>query len=193
MLVDGELPPLQVKRLSENIYRASRQIQDLLQELSDVTTGRTDPPEICSLRDIVLAACEPLRGQAEAQNIDLEIDVPEDVELPLARARMERVFTNLVVNSIEAIDGAGRIEIAARRNNGAVYVDITDSGPGIPASIGSRLFQPFASEGKRNGVGLGLASSRQTVLNHGGDLWLVPNTPGGAHFRMRLVSNASAI
>jgi signal transduction histidine kinase len=186
MLVDGELPPTQVKRLAENIYRASRRIQDLLQELAEITRGRTDPPEICSLREIVLGACEPLRGQAESRHIDLRIDVPEDIEVPLARARMERVFTNLVVNSMEAINDTGVIEIAASRNGKAVYVDVVDTGPGIPARIASRLFQPFASEGKRNGMGLGLALSRQTVLNHGGDLWLVPET-GGAHFRMRLI------
>ncbi len=187
MLVDGQLPPAQVKRLAENIYRASRRMQDLLQELVDVTRGRTDPPETCSLREVVIDACEPLRGQAVSRDIDLQINVPEDIEVPLARARMERVFTNLVVNAMEAIDRAGLIEITAARNGDAIDVDIVDSGPGVPASIGSRLFQPFASEGKRNGMGLGLALSRQTVLNHGGDLWLVPDTSGGAHFRMRLV------
>jgi len=186
MLVDGELPSAQVKRLAENIYRASRRIQDLLQELAEVTRGRTDPPEICSLREVVLGACEPLRAQAESRHIDLRIDVPEDIEVPLARARMERVFTNLVVNSMEAINDTGVIQIAASRNGKAVYVDVVDTGPGIPTKIASRLFQPFASEGKRNGMGLGLALSRQTVLNHGGDLWLVPDA-GGAHFRMRLI------
>jgi signal transduction histidine kinase len=195
MLVDGELPPPHVKRLAENIYRASQQIQHLLQELSDAARGRTDPPEICSLRDVVLGACEPLRGQAEQRCIELRINVPEDIEVPLARARMERVFTNLVVNSMEAIDRNGTIEIAASRNGKAVYVDVLDSGPGIPATVGSRLFQPFASEGKRDGIGLGLALSRQTVLNHGGDLWVVPGTSRGAHFRMKLapvIENATA-
>jgi signal transduction histidine kinase len=186
MLVDGDLPQSQTKRLAENIYRASRQIQHLLQELADVARGRTDPPEICNLRDVVLGACEPLRGQAEQREIELKISVPEDIEIPLARARMERVFTNLVVNSIEAIDRNGQIEIAASQNGKAVYIDVIDSGPGIPASIGSRLFQPFASEGKRDGIGLGLALSRQTVLNHGGDLWVVTHPAGGAHFRMKL-------
>jgi signal transduction histidine kinase len=186
MLVDGELAQPQVKRLAQNIYQASRKMQDLLQELADVARGRSERPEICSLRDVVLGACEPLRGQAEQRDIELRIDVPEDIEVPLARARMERVFANLVINSIEAIDRRGNIQIAANRNGKAVYVDVVDSGPGIPASIGSRLFQPFASEGKRDGIGLGLALSRQTVLNHGGDLWVVRDSPGGAHFRMRL-------
>ncbi len=186
MLVDGQLPQPQVKRLAQNIYQASRQIQHLLQELSDVARGRSEPPEICSLRDVVLGACEPLRGQAEQREIDLRINVPEDIEVPLARARMERVFANLVVNSIEAIDHQGTIEIAASRNGKAVYIDVVDSGPGIPLSLGPRLFQPFASEGKRDGIGLGLALSRQTVLNHGGDLWVVQDGGSGAHFRMRL-------
>jgi len=162
-------------------------MQDLLQELVDVTRGKTGPPEICSLREVVLGACEPLRGQAASQNIDLRIEVPQDIEVPLARARMERVFTNLVINAMEAIGESGVIEIAAARNGNTIEVDIVDSGPGVSAGIGSRLFQPFASEGKRNGMGLGLALSRQTVLNHGGDLWLVPDTSGGAHFRMRLI------
>jgi signal transduction histidine kinase len=186
MLVDGELPRAQVKRLAQNIYEASRKMQHLLQELADVARGRSDAPEVCSLRDVVLGACEPLRSQAEQREIELRIDVPEDIELPLARARMERVFANLVVNSMEAIERNGTIRIDANRNAKAVYVDVIDSGPGIPVSMGSRLFQPFASEGKRDGIGLGLALSRQTVLNHGGDLWLVQDAPKGAHFRMRL-------
>jgi signal transduction histidine kinase len=186
MLVDGELAQPQVKRLAQNIYQASRQIQNLLQELADVARGRSEPPEICSLRDVVMGACEPLRGQAEERQIELRIDVPEDIEVPLARARMERVFANLVVNSMEAINCKGTIDIVASRNGKAVYVDVMDSGPGIPTSLGPRLFQPFASEGKRDGIGLGLALSRQTVLNHGGDLWVVQDRASGAHFRMRL-------
>jgi signal transduction histidine kinase len=184
MLVDGQLPPGQVKRLATNIYNASRRIQDLLQELADVARGGTDPQEVCSLREVVLGAWEPLRAQAESRNIDLRLNVPDDIEVPLARARMERVFTNLMVNSLEAMKASGAIDIAATRNGKAVYVDIVDSGPGIPPGIRSRLFQPFVSEGKRNGMGLGLALSRQTVLNHGGDLWLMPETSGGAHFRV---------
>jgi signal transduction histidine kinase len=187
MLVDDDLPAPQVKRLAANIYRASRQIQGLLQELADVARGRTDPSEVCNLREVVLGACEPLCGQAEARTIDLRIDIPQDIELPLARARMERVFANLVINSMEAMQGSGVIEITGNRNGQAVYVDIIDSGRGIAPSIRSRLFQPFVSEGKRNGMGIGLALSRQTVLNHGGDLWLVPDTSKGAHFRMKLM------
>jgi signal transduction histidine kinase len=186
MLVDGDLPPQHVKRLSRNIYRASRNIQELLQQLADVSRGKTDPKEICKLHDVVMAAYEPVRALADSARVAVQIDIPEDIEVPLARARMERVFSNLLVNSLEAIKSGGAIEITGRRENGAVYVDIADTGPGIPPEIRSRLFQPFVTEGKKNGLGLGLALSRQTVLNQGGDLWLASDSTSGARFRMRL-------
>jgi signal transduction histidine kinase len=186
MLVDSELPQPQVKRLAGNIYRASRNIQDMLQELSDVARGRVERTEHCRLRDVVAAGCEPVLPLADIQGVTIRMDVPDDIELGLARARMERVFTNLVANAIEAMKNGGEVRIGARRDDGAVFVDVTDTGPGIPASIRGRMFQPFVTEGKKTGLGLGLALSRQTVLNHGGDLWLVPDSVTGAHFRMRL-------
>ena len=65
-------------------------------------------------------------------------------------------------------------------------VHVEDTGPGIAPEIRAQLFQPFVSLGKRNGLGLGLALSRQTVLDHGGDMW-VESVPGrGARFSFRL-------
>lgn len=188
MLVDGDLPPPQVKRLAGNIYRASRNIQDMLQELADVSRGRPDRTEPCRLRDVVTAAYEPVRSLAETSKVDVHIAVPDDIEVPLARARMERVFSNLLINSLEAMKDGGHIDITAHQDNGSVVVDICDTGPGIPAEVRRRMFQPFVTEGKRTGLGLGLALSRQTVLNHGGDLWLVNDSGRGAHFRMKLAT-----
>jgi signal transduction histidine kinase len=62
---------------------------------------------------------------------------------------------------------------------------VEDTGPGIPAEVRARLFEPFATAGKKNGLGLGLALSRQTVLAHGGDLW-ADNVASGAAFCVRL-------
>jgi signal transduction histidine kinase len=71
-------------------------------------------------------------------------------------------------------------------NEGSQAVHVEDTGPGIAPEIRARLFEPFVSAGKRNGLGLGLALSRQTVLDHGGDMW-VESTPGrGARFSFRL-------
>src|SRR3978361_738765 len=98
---------------------------------------------------------------------------------------MERVFLNLITNAVEAMPEGGRVEIRAERNGTGVVVTVDDTGPGIPASVRQRLFEPFVTS-RKNGLGLGLALSRQTVLEHGGDLWIEDGDAGGAHFRLRL-------
>ena len=186
MLVDGDLTPPQVQRLAGNIYRSSRRVQELLQELVDVGRGKSSAPEVCRLRDIVTAAYEVYQATADAQRVTVHIDVPEAIELPLERARMERVFSNLIDNALGVMPGGGSIDISAATLDSAVVVEVHDTGPGIAPEIRPRLFQPFASAGKKNGVGLGLALSHQTVLDHGGELWADTQAAVGARFLIKL-------
>jgi signal transduction histidine kinase len=190
MLVDGDLPPAQVKRLANNIYRASRRIQELLQDLVNISRGKAESAEMCSLRELITAACEPLQPMAELQKVNITIDVPDRLEAPVERARMERVFFNLCTNSLEAIQNGGHIRISATQKNGCAEVRVEDNGPGIPNQVRSRLFEPFATAGTKNGLGLGLALSRQTVLAHGGELWSEP-VDRGAAFCLRLPMSRS--
>ena len=185
MLVDGKLSGTQVERLAANIYRASRQVQSLLQELADVTQGRGHAREMCRLREVVTAAYEPLAAAAEARGVTVRIELEEDVELPLDRSPMERVFQNLLSNAIEAMPKGGSVHVRADRHASEIVVSVEDDGPGIPAAIVSQLFEPFVTAGKKNGVGLGLALSRETVVSHGGDLWS-DSKEDGARFVMRL-------
>jgi signal transduction histidine kinase len=185
MLVDAELSPEQVRRLSGNIYRASRQVQDLLQELADVTQGRGHAREICRLREVIQAAFEPLSAAAESHGVKVRIEVPDEVELPLDRSPMERVFQNLISNAIEAMPEGGTVSIRVDRRDAEVVISVEDNGPGIPALIAAQLFQPFVTAGKKNGMGLGLALSRKTVISHGGDLWSEGKN-GGARFVMKM-------
>ena len=93
---------------------------------------------------------------------------------------------NLIDNALEAMPRGGTLRIAARAAAETVLVEVEDSGPGVPAEIAPRLFQPFVTAGKKNGLGLGLALSRQTVLDHGGDLWLASRPGESARFCVRL-------
>jgi signal transduction histidine kinase len=186
MLVDQDLPPAHVKRLAGNIYRASRRIQELLQDLLNVSRGKSRPSEMCRLREVAAEACESLAPAAEAQGVQIRIAVPPEIELPLERGRIERAFVNLIGNALEAMPDGGEVCIRARLEDASVLVEVEDTGPGIAPEIRPQLFQPFVSAGKRNGLGLGLALTRQTMLEHGGDLW-VDSEPGhGARFCFRL-------
>jgi signal transduction histidine kinase len=137
------------------------------------------------LREVVTAAYEPLAAVAESRGVTVRIDLEEDVELPLDRSPMERVFQNLLSNAIEAMPNGGFVSVRADRRDGEIVVSVEDTGPGIPASIADQLFEPFVTTGKKNGVGLGLALSRETVVSHGGDLWS-DRKDDGARFVLRL-------
>ena len=98
---------------------------------------------------------------------------------------MERVFLNLIGNAIEAMPDGGRIVIAAASGTARWWCRWTTTVQGFRRRCAQRLFQPFVTAGK-NGLGLGLALSRQTVLDHGGDLWIGDENEAGAHFRLKL-------
>jgi signal transduction histidine kinase len=186
MLVDVDLPPAHVKRLAGNIYRASRRIQEMLQDLLNVSRAKQRSPETCRLREVAAAACDLLAAAAEHQRVAVSLEIPAEIEVPLERSRVERVFSNLIGNALEAMPDGGDVRIAAEMLDGAVVVHIEDNGPGIAPEIRSQLFQPFVSAGKRNGLGLGLALSRQTVIDHGGDMWVESRPVRGARFSFRL-------
>jgi len=185
MMMDGDLSPEQLHRLAGNIYRSSRAIKDMLQELVDVSRGRIQAPETCRLSEIVGAAIETQSPAADQNRVEIRMAIDASIELPIEPGRIERVFLNLIGNAIEAMPEGGRIDIAAERNGRSVIVRVDDTGPGVPLIVRQRLFQPFVTSGK-NGLGLGLALSRQTVLDHGGDLWIEDQSLAGAHFRLRL-------
>lgn len=190
MMMDGNLSEAQMHRVAGNIYRSSRVINDLLQELVDVSRGRVHAPEMCRLSEVVDAAMDVESNIAERQGVAVNADVDPAIELPLERARMERVFLNLITNAVEAMPGGGSVKIRAERNGSSVVVRVDDTGPGIPVSVRDRLFEPFVTS-RKSGLGLGLALSRQTVLEHGGDLWVEDGNGAGAHFRLRLPLSAT--
>jgi two-component system, OmpR family, sensor kinase len=196
MMMDSDMAPEMTRRLARNIYRASRGIQDMLQQLLDVVRGTSSGSELCSLREVISAAWNTVAPSADTLGIALDLKVPDNLECPMERARMERVFANLFENAIEAMRSGGSISIRGEAEGDNIMVRVEDTGPGISASLQGRLFQPFATAGKKNGLGLGLALSRQTLLDHGGDIW-ADDTPGrdrgGALFWLRLPKNRSSI
>jgi signal transduction histidine kinase len=140
---------------------------------------------MCSLKEVIGAAWAVVAPAADARHVELISDVPDSQECPMARARIERVFSNLFENAIEAMRAGGTISIRSQTQGDNILVEVEDTGPGINPTLKGRLFQPFVTAGKKNGLGLGLALSRQTLLDHGGDLWADSKGPG-ARFCLRL-------
>jgi len=183
MLLDANPGSAQASRIATNLFRAASRMRQLLSSFADLRRGHTEMTQVCNLRAMIEASCEAA-GAAGHDGIAILLNVPESIEIELVRTRMERVFVNLIVNALEAMPLGGAIRITAMETAEGVLIEVEDTGPGIPAEIRSRLFEPFVTAGKRDGLGLGLALSRQTVREHGGELWAEPAE--GARFIISL-------
>ena len=187
MLMTLDTTPNQVKRLAANIHRAAGRMRELLIELASATYGNRSTPEICDIREIIAAASDAAAAAMDHQRVQILLDVPGQIKLPLVRSRIKLMFFNLITNALEAMPGGGEVRIGATSNRDYVLVAMEDTGPGIPHEIRDKVFEPFVTAGKENGLGLGLAFSRQAVLDHGGDMWIEP--AAGARFVIRFPLN----
>jgi signal transduction histidine kinase len=99
---------------------------------------------------------------------------------------LNQVWTNLIHNAIQAMDGRGEILIETKSENRDVIVAIEDTGPGIPADVAARIFEPFfTTKAKGEGTGLGLSICARIVEKHGGTI-RVDSHPGRTRFEVRL-------
>jgi signal transduction histidine kinase len=183
-LICVESLPHQIKRLATNIHSASERLNELLTDLREILSGNRPKAEICDIRDIITAASDAALAANVNNSVRMLHNLPKEVKVPIQRSRMQRVFFNLITNAIEAMPCGGEIRISASAGEDYVLVNIEDTGPGIPRRIRERLFEPFATADKRDGLGLGLALARQTVLDHGGEIWIEP--AGGCRFAIHL-------
>jgi signal transduction histidine kinase len=179
LLAAGKLDAEQTRRVAANVWRASQHMKSILGGFLSTAKGRVEPSEVQNLCAVLSASCEAA-GVDQRTDIDLTIDVSPEIDLPMDRVRIERVFLNLIVNAMEAMPCGGAIDIAASVVANQVRVTVEDTGPGIPSIVRDRIFEPFATAGKPDGVGLGLAIARETVRHHGGDLSV--ESDGGARF-----------
>jgi signal transduction histidine kinase len=187
MLIDLDPRLTQVQRLATNIFRAAGRMRELLADLNSAALGNTPTLAICNIREVIAAATSAAWAATENRSVQILLEVPEGIELPLIRHRMQSVFFNLIANALEAMPTGGKLRVVARKAGNCILIEIEDTGPGIPRGIRDRLFEPFVTSGKQdNGIGLGLALSRQAVLSHGGDIW---TEPAGARVVIRLPLN----
>jgi signal transduction histidine kinase len=154
-----------------------------------------------SLRSAVANAVSMADGKATRGNILVDIDIPP--ELPTLGAdqhQLTQVFCNLLINAYEALEGRGRVDIAARLADSAddgallpdghvpvatVVVDVSDDGPGMAADVAEKIFNPFFTT-KAQGSGLGLAIVRKIVDAHEGRIDMTTADGRGTRFRVTL-------
>lgn len=139
----------------------------------------------------ILAEVAELLGPAAARRrVRIAVRCDEDLPAPsIDVGAMHQAMMNLAINAIEAVaERTGEVTLFARRDPDPAWVRIgvEDDGPGLPASVRDRPFEPFVSTKGQRGTGLGLAVTRRLAERHGGTLRLDPTFVGGTRLEIRL-------
>jgi signal transduction histidine kinase len=124
--------------------------------------------------------------EARRREIDYSLSGAEAAPVIVSDGdRVLQVITNLLSNAFRWTPDGGRVELRLARDNGVVSVDVVDSGPGVPLSQRTRIFEAFVSDDV-NGTGLGLPIAKELAQALGGGIELGANADAGSRFRLVL-------
>lgn len=146
------------------------------------------PVDLVALAESVRTLLAP---QASDAGLQLECHCGPARTIVGEADRMRQALINLVLNAIQATPAGGLVRMEVGESNGEVFLAVEDTGPGIPATVRPRLFEPFYTT-KPTGTGLGLPIVYSIVRRHGGNLSLDEARPRGARFVMKFTPAAAS-
>ena len=181
----------EVRAIVADIRSADRRAADVIERMRSLLRRHTVDAQRLEVGALVGEVAALVRVDAASRRVKLTIDVPG--ALPAIRGdrvHLQQVLLNLILNGMDALDGAQpanrRVSVNARRGGrDSVEIAVGDGGPGIPADALGQIFDPFFTT-KPHGMGMGLAISRTIVEAHGGKLWAENQDGSGAAFRFTL-------
>jgi two-component system sensor histidine kinase HydH len=180
----------QDRELTETIVRETVRLERLVADL--LAYARPRPPDRRPVDVAALArrAADLLAAEASAAGARIALEAPAYPVVALADAgQLTQLFTNLLLNALQAMPRGGAVEVRVGREKEAVVVTVADEGSGIAPQEAARLFDPFYTT-KPNGTGLGLAICRRVAEAHGGRIALEEHTGPGARLRVELPAAA---
>ncbi len=187
-----------VEARSQGNEKLGKQCRTILQQVDRMTSLTRDvleytsgksflEPEVVAL-DEFLDELRSFHGESFARaGVKLEIDTVPSLRVLIDPSRMRRVLDNVVVNAREVSRVGDRVHVRGSAAPGeGVRIEISDQGPGIPADVLPRVFEPFVTSGKEGGTGLGLAIARKIVEDHSGTIEARNVDGDGARFEITL-------
>lgn len=127
-----------------------------------------------------------LRPQAEINGVGIKLSADSDASATVDAdsVQLKQVFLNLALNSLAAMPNGGELSIQVSHADQRLFVDVIDTGSGIPPEVQSRVFDPYFTT-RSQGTGMGLAICEKIVRQHGGDIAFTTSAKGTT-FRVTL-------
>lgn len=180
--------------LMSEITIAIQDMTDLLDSLIMFSqTGHTQSLKPEPIGEVVQHALQLIRPHPDARGVEIVSNIVSPTTVLADAKKLSRALFNLLLNACQAArqgESVARVTIALENctaeDESIVRISVTDNGPGISASIRETMFLPFSTEGKVNGIGLGLTLALHIAQEHGGDIVLASSEPGRTVFQLNL-------
>jgi signal transduction histidine kinase len=132
-----------------------------------------------------------VRAHPDADGVTLTTNYgdPTETAVVVDGKQIERAISNLLINacqSVLAMRASAKVVVTLEIRERQMIVNVIDNGPGVPEKIRKNLFEPFVSEGKQKGTGLGLTLAHRIAVEHGGEVVLLSSRPGETIFQMKV-------
>jgi C4-dicarboxylate-specific signal transduction histidine kinase len=172
------------------IQKESARASAIIRNLSKFGRVAAEPTPV-RLRDVVASVMELRQRKLEEANIIVEVNEQSQAWVMAIFTELQQVLLNFAINAEQAIIAAGpatrRIEIRTGDRDGWAWIELEDSGPGVPAEHEAKLFQPFyTTKPVGEGTGLGLSVSYDIIRAHNGRIGYRRAAAGGAVFFFEL-------
>ncbi len=187
----ASVPDPRVQRFAPKLVRSlERAIAFCQSTLSYGRAQEAAPDRRMVLLEPVVAEVRETAGLASDASIAWVAAIERGLSVDADADQLFRVLLNLVRNAAQALEtrpsddtGPRQIRIIGRREGAVAILEVSDTGPGVPAKMREHLFEAFQTSGRPGGSGLGLTIAAELVRAHGGDIHLVEGTIG-ATFRI---------
>ena len=185
--LDWVVASLTARGLVTELHDSTARISEIVAAVKEYTYMDRAQTQTIDVHDGIESTLTMLHHKLKQGDVRVVRDYDRALPRITAHAsQLNQVWTNLLDNAIDAVDGDGVITVRTRPVPDAVAVEIGDDGPGVPAELQSRLFEPFfTTKDVGKGTGLGLDIVRRIVENHHGQVRLL-SAPGDTRFEVRL-------
>ena len=166
-----------------DIQEASASASEIIQRLRSLARKRPTERQSVDVNELILGVARLVTADAMRRRVNLRVDTGTSMpKLVVDRVSLQHVLLNLVMNAMEAIEkmpGPREVKLQSRGTRDGIEVTVHDNGPGVPAELLPRIFEPFVTT-KTDGIGLGLSIARTIVEAHRGRI--TASNSGGASF-----------
>ncbi len=177
---------LEMDRIAEELEHSSARISDLIKAIKEYSYMDQAPVQEVDIEHSLETTLTIMHHKLK-RGITVAREYAPNLPKVMANgSELNQVWTNLIDNAADAMNGTGTLTIRAARENDFVLVEIADNGPGIPAEVKSRIFDPFfTTKGVGEGTGLGLDIVNRIVKNARGQVNVI-SAPGDTRFQIRI-------